>query len=385
MQIRSVQSRICLLATSVVLTSGIFETACSAKLPERTEELRLHADLIRHDFETLDSWIAQLNKVATESNDTQDREVRLAKAKLATRFVYGIETQIDRLTLEELNNNEKARLKLALTKLNGYALAFYQEDALRRTKQKAEDFAHGERQLEAMLQDRPAMAKWVEKGDSIWVWTASQFAGDAIGTRIQWDNTHPLRSTADHHLDYRREYPADCYIPYHEPSAHIRVAATNRKGNERSGDKLWSECVFELQNIRNSAKFHATYDGALAGKVSKTEYMISLARLEFDAVNHTALFYRTKWMPHCKERHMLPRAKYWFIDAPNNFEAWIAQYKDKSSYPFFYAKEYDDGIVPTRKRSLYFKQELGQFKKMGEQYTRRAAEKRDADSSDPVQ
>src|ERR1051326_747463 len=51
-----------------------------------------------------------------------------------------------------------------------------------------EALAFGEQQVEHMVEDRPQMKQYVQKGDPIWRYCVRQFAGEALGERIAWNN-----------------------------------------------------------------------------------------------------------------------------------------------------------------------------------------------------
>ena len=80
------------------------------------------------------------------------------------------------------------------------------------------DLAHGRRQLQEMLTDCPAMARYAEGADALYQWADRKFAGENLGERVYWDDVPPSPFTT-----------AESYCPPTEP-ARIRVRDVPRRG-----------------------------------------------------------------------------------------------------------------------------------------------------------
>ena len=63
---------------------------------------------------------------------------------------------------------------------------------------KAEALEHGRQQVALMLRDRPAMSQFGSEADFLRDWAARKFAGEDLGSMIDWDNSPPLHSDAEH-------------------------------------------------------------------------------------------------------------------------------------------------------------------------------------------
>lgn len=195
-----------------------------------------------------------------------------------------------------------------------------------------EDLAFGEKQIVAMLRDRPAMAKFVKKGDSIWNWTVHQFAGEGLGTRIHWVGAPP-------NDEFLGQTTAD------NKSCEIRVLDILR-GEPLPGEMQWSVAVFELHNARAGSAFDAIGADALDGKLTRKDYIRRMTAQEFDNMHQQQAFFKSLWLPHCRLNHLAPTPYYWKIYEPNNYKEWIAQYGKGSNYPENYGRYFDNDIIP---------------------------------------
>ncbi len=75
----------------------------------------------------------------------------------------------------------------------------------------AEALAHGRKQVEKMLKDRPAMAQYGEEIEFLRSWAARKFAGEDMGSLIDWDSTPPLHSDAEHIAPEEQDARCDTY------------------------------------------------------------------------------------------------------------------------------------------------------------------------------
>ena len=202
--------------------------------------------------------------------------------------------------------------------------------------------AFGEKQVERMVADRPQMKQYVQKGDSVWQYCARQFAGEACGQKITW-NPDPPHPPDDYDADH--QYPTDTQQGY------IRIrrlsGAGAMRGKERNGEDMWQNAIFELNNIRSAKQFDRLFEDALAGKLSKEQWIKGNTQLEYTAYRNSVRIYRILWLPLMRSKGIASNPDLWWPDLPDTYEAWIALYTDKSSYPWdSWGKSYDDDIVP---------------------------------------
>lgn len=357
--------------------------ACASSPPShpikvRPVEEQLHTATIRQNFQTLESWISQLNLETREASQAADSNVRISHSRTATSLVYGIESQLDKLDLDDLDPADKQHLASDIYRMTGLARGYYDADAERWRKQQQDDRRHGEQQVDAMLHDRPQMAKLVSPGDSIYAWTVRQFALSGVGSRVFWYNLTNVSMpfAAFSGLEYRRPYSDNLlyfHRPYQAPKGEIllRQIPTSADNDEqlRQADFLWQCAVYELNNIQSSAQFHRTSEDAFTGKISRSEYIRRNATIEFDAVNRTARFYRSMWLPHLEQMHVQFPQPWRTATEPNSVSAWLAQFPAGAAYPYgYYGDVYDKLIIPARQNAARFQQELQQAQKLGSQF-----------------
>jgi hypothetical protein len=90
---------------------------------------------------------------------------------------------------------------------------------------------------------------------------------------------------------------------------------------------------FELYNISYGKEHVAEYNSALAGKLSRQDYILAAARTEYKAIRKTAEFYRDMWQPRAEQSRIRTEPSHWFADQPESYDQWIKQYDDPSGYP----------------------------------------------------
>ncbi|HEY0075720.1 MAG TPA: hypothetical protein VGB77_16590 [Abditibacteriaceae bacterium] len=201
----------------------------------------------------------------------------------------------------------------------------------------AEDLRHGETQVDQMMRDRPLMSTWVKKGDVIYNWVARRFAGESVGQRVYW--------LSDFQTDYPPSLDAYNTLPWHGSPGSISIrevyAAGEKKGQKIKSEELWSCAVFELFNISNWDGFKAVDEEAIAGKLSKAEYIERSTRLEFFTAINTHGFYLKLWQPWAKQSGATSQEYLWHGYTPNTHQEFINQMPDDSDYISFYSNEYD--------------------------------------------
>lgn len=205
----------------------------------------------------------------------------------------------------------------------------------------AQNLISGESQIRKMMQDRPEMRRYVKLNDPVWTFCVRQFAGEAVGEPILWNNDPPEYQDGN----------AENQGPLHGEKGWIRVrpckTVGKRMGRKRSGEEMWSDAIFELFNIHNSVGFNRLYDAALADKVSRQDWITGNTELEYVAERKMASFYKRVWQPNMKIKGIVSHPETWQLGLPDTYEEWIAQYTDKSSYPWnIWGKYYDEQIVP---------------------------------------
>jgi hypothetical protein len=219
-----------------------------------------------------------------------------------------------------------------------------------KTELSPDELAFGERQVNQMVADRPALARGVSTNDALWQFCVRAFAGETIGEPILWKNAEPRGD----------EYQSDHQGPYRGQRGYIRIRKNCAYGSERgqpaSCEQLWSCAVFEIENMRNSKAFDALFKMALRGEVSREEWTRENSRLEYEALRRTAEDYRRLWRPLVLAGRVSSTAHLWGANIPQTYESWISRYRDPNSYPWdVYARDYDRQIMPYVRSRMAFR------------------------------
>jgi hypothetical protein len=209
-----------------------------------------------------------------------------------------------------------------------------------KTNLTAEELAFGREQIARMVKDRPALGRFIHEGDDIWQFCIRSFAGEAIGEPILWNDSEPLG-----------DYGADHFDPWQGQRGYIRLRKVHAYGEEKgqpaSCETLWAGVVFEIENMRNHRAFEALYYRALAGQLSREEFILENTKLEYSALRRSAKDYMRLWRPLARSRHLSDTPYLWGVDAPHTYEEWISLYRDPKSYPWdSFGRYYDQQVVP---------------------------------------
>jgi tetratricopeptide (TPR) repeat protein len=169
-----------------------------------------------------------------------------------------------------------------------------------------EDIQHGERQVQQMLLDRPAMRGHGENVDVLYNWAVRKFAGEDLGQKVFWDKSAPPPYTTCANYSSATIRPGT-----------IRLANNyidgSEKGKERSFEELWHDAVFELYNIANAEDFWRLVTEAAEGKLTKQEYVAKFVGFEFRAIEKTRSFYIHVFIPWTKEHRKTSHPAFWFL------------------------------------------------------------------------
>jgi tetratricopeptide (TPR) repeat protein len=202
----------------------------------------------------------------------------------------------------------------------------------------AEALRHGRQQVAQMLHDRPAMAQFGEESEFLRAWAARKFAGEDLGTLINWDDSPPLHSDAEHLA------PAD------GEDAAILVAADYdsgpNQGSPRSFEELWAGAIYELHNVAFAREFVRLNDAADQGKVSKKAFVAGILKYELRAAQQTRAFYLQVFLPWLEKKKLPTDATLWFCDWWDTPGGVLQSFTDKSAYPWRpYARTHDWATV----------------------------------------
>ncbi len=206
---------------------------------------------------------------------------------------------------------------------------------------------HGRRQVEYMIKDRPSMGayrtetgfKLVRPADPFYKWAVRKFAGEDTKSPVFWDASSPA-TEAEH------TPPHDDDVGLIRVSRKIgRDDVGEWKGKEKAFEVLWSQAIFELNNIGGFAAFLELHDRALNGRIERESYIMESAKSEHIAYLKTNTFFRETWVPWAIKVQLTPSAQRFMVAwdmGQNSFDDWISKYTDRTAYPWVPFGEYFD-------------------------------------------
>jgi tetratricopeptide (TPR) repeat protein len=166
--------------------------------------------------------------------------------------------------------------------------------------------AHGERQVQRMLQDRPAMSYQKEEAKVLYGWAARKFAGEDLGRRVFWDGSEPPPDTT-----------CENQPPRGGDFGFILVSGKYidgpDKGKTRSSEEMWHDAVFELYNISNDREFSRLTANAASGRMSKEDFVANVIECESHAAEKTRAFYIHVFMPWARDHHLPTHPQLWHL------------------------------------------------------------------------
>lgn len=197
------------------------------------------------------------------------------------------------------------------------------------------DIAHGREQVEKFLKDRPRAAPLLRRRQAVYNWIVRQFAGEYVGSRIFWRDSNFLSSDENFLSSYTLGAPG-------QPPT-VTVLKTTNDGRLLDGELICARVIFELFNVRNGKAFNQAKLAAKTRKLTKSDFVLEIARLEYEAEQHTVHFYDSYWArPKPEPKASTFRQSYWYKPLPPNFEVWISQFSNKAAYPWStYGIKYD--------------------------------------------
>jgi Flp pilus assembly protein TadD len=197
-----------------------------------------------------------------------------------------------------------------------------------------EALAHGRKQVEQMLKDRPAMAQYGEEIEFLRTWAARKFAGEDLGSLIDWDPTPPLHSDAEHIAPEGKLHGAILIEPHYTEGP--------QQGQARSFEEFWAGAVFELHNINYAKEFVRLRKEAEEGKLTKREYVSSIVKYEMLAAQQIRAFYVQVFLPYAAKKKLPADPSLWYAIWWVRPDEALNYFTDKTAYPWRpYSRDYD--------------------------------------------
>jgi hypothetical protein len=193
-----------------------------------------------------------------------------------------------------------------------------------------------------MLEDRPVMLNHIDKDDLLVRWASRKFAGEDLGQVINWDPAPPIQ----------KEVFAQHTAPFAGQNAAIRVAKSHlsgsREGIDLTFEELWAAVVFELHNITYVTEFARIHEDALAGKLTRDEYVAAMFRSEWKAMQRTRAFYCRVYLLWAREKNLRSEPAVWYTQMWGAPDAALDKYPRDAEYPWAYYGNWCDTLAIRR-------------------------------------
>lgn len=201
------------------------------------------------------------------------------------------------------------------------------------------DQSHGTFVLQQIVADRPDMEAVLEANPALVSWLNGQFAKDAVGDRLYWDNGLP----ASHHADF--------LPPTGQNRGFIRVTAD---GRVNSLDKA-ALLIYVLTSVASWQGRYELVTEATEGRIDRNEFISKYLRLDFDVKVTTKGLLKRFDFP-ARVSNNTPYTSM-FLAQDERFDSYEAKLRATSRNPLnemdLTASHYDTAIAPNvRKNGL---------------------------------
>jgi hypothetical protein len=207
-------------------------------------------------------------------------------------------------------------------------------------------YQHGTEQLRRAIRDRPDLGRDLVESDKLWIATAYLFGGAGTDVRPVWSPD----------LGEAPQFGSLAHSDFESPKApKISVAAT-WSGTAIDSDRLWEALVFELHNgVMHGDEAVSFSQRARSGVLSQEQYVLGIARTEFNAIRATRLFYVDVYLPWVCRRGKSSSLDVWHSFDVLTPDEYMGRFADRRAYPWVpYALEYDR----IRAAALYAEQQF---------------------------
>ncbi|MBN2581345.1 MAG: tetratricopeptide repeat protein [Pirellulales bacterium] len=193
-----------------------------------------------------------------------------------------------------------------------------------------EAIKHGREQVRRMIRDRPPMAQYPKEAGFLRTFAARKFAGESLGTLIDWDPAPPLHSDAEHVAPTAHEH------------GNIVLELYGPRRRQRSFEELWAGAIYELHNINYSKHYVDFHRRAAAGNVTRRQFVAGIVKYEVLAAQETRAFYAELYLPFVEKNKLSTDPSLWFAEWWEQPDEALHGLTDESQYPWNpYGRQYD--------------------------------------------
>jgi hypothetical protein len=205
---------------------------------------------------------------------------------------------------------------------------------------------HGDVQVSTLVQDRPQLQDIIYRNNPIWKWLQNAFNYSNGGIKIYWDPGPTMKANT---FGGETEFLQDSGICF------IRVDRTYKEGDfigvDKRAEEVLATLILELNNAQHRDENMKIWKMALEGKLTRNEFILACARLEFGSEQGVKQFLVGTWLPFCESRHIQSDYQIWWMSHPGTFDDMMKFYPPGSDYPWkIYGDQYDQIVQAQRNK-----------------------------------
>jgi hypothetical protein len=189
---------------------------------------------------------------------------------------------------------------------------------------------HGQKQLAAMLADRPQMKAFLKLTDDLYEWAVRAFARRINGAEIYWSSEA---------IPGPNPFLA-CHLPPTEGRPgriQINPIGSETIGSAEAFTRLWNCAVFELHNIESAREFIRLDGRAYRSAITEEDFVKGAFVLEWkNAAQRTRRFYVDVFLPHATKYGIPTDPNVWYFGGGcwGTADSVFDRYTDKTEYPW---------------------------------------------------
>jgi tetratricopeptide (TPR) repeat protein len=193
-----------------------------------------------------------------------------------------------------------------------------------------EALKHGHEQVRRMIRDRPPMAQYPKEAEFLRTFAIRKFAGESLGSLIDWDPSPPLHSDAEH------------IAPGPNDHGSIVLELYSHHRRHRSFEELWAGAIYELHNINHSKHYVDLHRKAAEGSITRKQFVAGIVKQEVLAAQETRAFYANLFLPFAAKEKLSTDPSLWFAEWWEQPDEALQGFTDESQYPWNpYGRQYD--------------------------------------------
>jgi len=168
--------------------------------------------------------------------------------------------------------------------------------------------------LNALVADHPEILTLIKRNDEIWKWLERRF----------YNNGHPVLWSTDHPTKLAHYLSSHTYTKDGTPI--LMLAKQMPDGSSIPPEEVLALIVFELFNSGHRDEFINLDNEAHQKKVSRSDYIRGMARIEHKTTLELKDFYAEHWVHYAIKNHLPYDGNNWQMGASADFDQWLYFY-----------------------------------------------------------